>query len=806
MHWQQGTIIGRATVAEWRGGLCLRAAFVAFVACATTSLPRGTHAQDIQRGAQARREFHGTVVDSATRRPIVGANVRVNGTDAATRTDAKGQYEITGFFATSVIATARQLGYGPVMQRVDLSSGTATANFTLARRATELQGLTIVADSAARFLATEQATSTMSAAEVAQNRGQTFGETIKELPGVAIIQYGPSIAKPVVRGLHSQRIATVNDGVPQEGQQWGGEHAPEIDAFAANEIEVIRGPGTILYGSGALGGVVRVMPRPLPTSGRFAGQLSTNGFLNNRQGAASLLFEGADLRLPLIGAAAWRAQVSSRRAGDARTPDYYLPNTGFKELHYNAAVGIARPWGHSELSYSHFGSELGLYVGAHVGNIVDLERAMQNPYTTTSFAYALGRPNQEVRHDFIAWHTEIDLPKTARLEVAYGFQKNDRREFDNHGFASFGKRPAFALDLYTHSLDVQYRHPPIGRFVGTVGVSGMRQGNLSPGRSFLIPQYRLYSGGVFGLEEMSISRLTFTAGARYDARSQHAYQYGAPVIVSPDERKSYNGPSASFGTSLKLSDTWSLTGTLARAWRPPNVNERFSQGVHHGTAQYEIGDPTLGPERSFNTDATLRHLGARTRLEISTYRNEIDDYIYLRPRDPVITVRGAYPGYNYAHTDARLNGLEVTGQLNPVKWLSLYANGNVVRGTDRTTGDPLYDMPADRVTTSARFFGPARSWAIVPYFEVGGTIVRRQDHVPPVTVYKLPTAGYGLLNLELGATALEIGGTRIEPSLAVRNVLDVRYRDYLSRYRLFVNETGRDVVLRLSVPFAGMRR
>jgi len=112
----------------------------------------------------------------------------------------------------------------------------------LASQAVSIEGVVVRADSAAKFLRAEQVSASMSEEEVQQRRGQTLGETIKALPGVAIIQYGPSIAKPVVRGLHSQRIATVSAGVPQEGQQWGGEHAPEIDAFAANEIEVIRGP------------------------------------------------------------------------------------------------------------------------------------------------------------------------------------------------------------------------------------------------------------------------------------------------------------------------------------------------------------------------------------------------------------------------------------------------------------------------------------------------------------------------------------------------------------------------------------
>ena len=791
-------------VADAARASILAAALVA-AAMVSSAFPMRLPAQEIQQSAQARREIRGTVTDSATRQVIAGVTVLIAGTKGGAVTDARGRYELVGAFPLAVVVTARRIGYAPATRRVDLSRGDAVVDFILAFRPTQLQTVTVTVDSATRFLDSRQATSTMGAADVEQNRGQTLGETIKELPGVAIIQYGPSIAKPVVRGLHSQRIATINAGVPQEGQQWGGEHAPEIDAFAANEIEVIRGPGTILYGSGALGGVVRVMPRPFPTFGAFGGELSTNGFANNRQGAASLLFEGAELRLPALGQMGWRVQATARRAGDARTPTYYLRNTGFKEFDYNAALGLTRRWGTSQLAFSHFSTNLGLYLGAHVGNLDDLNRAMQDPLTTSSFDSDIGRPNQEVKHDLFAWHTDVNLQKSARLETSYGFQHNNRQEFDSRGFASTGGRAAFALELYTHTLDVQYHHAPVGPFAGTIGVSGMRQGNLSPGRSFLIPQYRLYTGGLFALENVTISRVTLTGGARYDYRWQHAYRYGIPVTVSPDDQRSYNGVSGTFGATVKLSESWSLSGTAARAWRPPNVNERFSQGVHHGTAQYEIGDTSLVPERSINVDATLRHFSARTRLEVSAYQNRIDDYIFLEPRPPIETVRGTYPAYNYAHTDARLRGIEVTAQANPAPWLSLYANGNSVRGTDRITDTPLYDMPADRVTASARFYGPTGRWAIGPYVEIGTTVVRRQDHVPPVTIYKLPTAGYELLNLEVGATALEIGGLRIEPSLAVRNVLDTQYRDYLSRYRLFVNEPGRDVVLRLTVPFGVAR-
>ena len=395
----------------------------------------------------------------------------------------------------------------------------------------------------------------------------------------------------------------------------------------------------------------------------------------------------------------------------------------------------------------------------------------------------------------------MNLPRESEIEVSYGFQVNDRKEFDSKGFASTSARPAFALRLYTHSLDVHYHHPRVGPFSGTVGVSGTRQGNISPGRSFLIPQYRLYTGGLFALEEVSWSRLTLTAGVRLDDRWQHAYQYGAPVVISPDDTRNYVGFSGSLGASFKMTAPGRSPATASRAWRPPNVNERFSQGVHHGTAQYEIGDSSLVPERSLNADLTLRHLGARTRLELSTYSNWIDDYIFLRPRDPVFTVRGFYPAYNFAHTDARLRGVELSAQYDPAQWLSLYVGANTVRGTDRLIDEPLYDMPADRYTASVRLFGPTSRHVIGSYLELGGMFVAAQNRVPSVTIYKLPTAGYQVFNAEIGASALTVGRTRIEPSLAVRNLFDTNYRDYLSRYRLFVDEPGRDVVLRFTVPF-----
>jgi iron complex outermembrane receptor protein len=721
-------------------------------------------------------------------------------------TDLNGRFELNDLPADTLQVLVRLIGYAPASEVVDLRLADAEIVVPLALHVNVLESLTVTAARpGADALHSERATAAITAEEIVQTRGQSVGETIKQLPGVAVIQYGPSVSKPVVRGLSSQRIRIMNGEVPQEGQQWGAEHAPEIDAFAANEIEVIRGGGTVLYGSDALGGVVRVQPRPLPNAGRFGGTMDVNLFSNNRQGAGSLMLEGSELRLPLLGEIGWRAQGSYRRAGDAKAADYYLPNTGFQEKNASGAIGIHRSWGSSELIYSHFGTDISTYLGANVTTQSDFLRAIQFPATSQEFSYALQRPKQHVTHDLFSWRNEVTLPAKARLEVNYSYQYNNRNEFDGIGFASGSTVPAFGLRLITHTIDAKVHHAPIGRLSGTFGVTGQRQSNLSRGRSFLIPQYRLYGGGVYGLEQLTYDRWQFTAGLRYDYRWQHAYQFGDPVIISPDDIRSWGGLTGSFGVVYQLAEGWSLASTVGTGWRAPNVSELFSAGVHQGAAQYELGDSSLGRERSFNIDATLRRVGSKLRFEISAYQNRISSFLFLRPTGVISTVRGTYAGYQYTETDARLRGIEASFLLTPVSWWSLYASGTLLRGVDRNSGDPLYDMPADRLVGNVRFYVGSSSHLRDPYIEVGTTLVRRQDQVPPILPFPLPTAGYALFNAELGVRQLLLAGQPLTLSLSGKNLFNRRYRDYLSRYRLFVDDPGRDVVLRLQLPFGSTR-
>lgn len=758
----------------------------------------------------ASRHLHGVLESAGTGQPIDGAVITVQWgvsppTVRNTRTDRAGRFDFRDLPALQVQLRVRALGFAQRSQLVDLRAEDALLKIQLSPGVVSLSQVTVRADTLADALERVAALTTVSAEELSTSRGQTLGETIKNLPGVSIIQFGPSIAKPVIRGLNSQRVLVLNGGLRQEDQQWGTEHAPNLDSFDADAVTVVRGAATVLYGADALGGVVRMDHAAVPDTGTMRGDIALNGFSNSRQGAVSVALRGGGLTLPGIGRTGYRVRLTARGAGNGAAPDYFLTNTGFRELNGSATFGVQRDWGTSELMVSRFSTELGVLRQAHAGNFADLERAMMQPPADSAFSYSIGRPNQEVAHTTARWRTTLARPDGGEVEFVYGFQYNHREEFDTHGPLRFRNEPAFNLKLFSNSLDVRWKHPQWRGLLGTVGVSGLVQGNQTLGKGFLIPGFDLGQGAVYGQEEYTRGKLSITGGLRADLIAQRTIEFDDAGIDSPAESQSWNGFSGSLGAAYALTDRWNASLRVARAWRPPTVNERYAQGVHHGTAQYELGDAALQAERSLGVEAGLRYAGQSVSLDVAAYNNTIRDFIFLRPRAPVFTLRGAFPAFNYAQANARLRGVELAGSWSVTQWLEFTGNANAVRGTNQETDEPLFDMPADRALLQLRLLGGGAgsrspdlgNW----HLGIGSVLVRQQDGVPDGTVYTLPTAGYALLQLEAGTTGITMLGHTLDVSLSVNNLLDTRYRDYLSRYRLFVDDAGRDVVLRLRLPF-----
>ena len=289
-------------------GLLLRSAAGGVAGVALTAAV--SEAQETPHGEL--RHLHGIVEDSISGRPLRDAEVRVDWTVGAmarsreTHTDGNGRFDFRDLPAAAVRVRVRVLGYAPSTQVIDLARADRLLTVHLVTATTVLQEVAVRADTLAERLGRVMATNTLDAAALASTRGQTLGETIKNLPGVSVIQFGPSIAKPVIRGLNSQRVLVMNAGLRQEDQQWGTEHAPNIDSFDADAVTVVRGAATVLYGPDALGGVVRVDRAAVPDTGGAHGDIALNTFSNSRQGALSLGVQGDADAAGAFATASWQ--------------------------------------------------------------------------------------------------------------------------------------------------------------------------------------------------------------------------------------------------------------------------------------------------------------------------------------------------------------------------------------------------------------------------------------------------------------------------------------------------------------------
>ena len=755
-------------------------------------------------------------VSAPDQSPLPGASVAIPDLERVTISDGEGRYRISDLPADSVALVFSFVGFERLISTVNLRDGDVELNVTLREGVADLDGLIVTGSRRGELLTrASQSVAVLEGADLVELRGQTLGETLGHLAGVTTISTGPTIQKPVIRGLHSDRVVIVNRGLPQEGQQWGAEHAPEIDPFAPARIEVIRGAAGVEYGAGAIGGVVRIEDEALPTDPGFGGRIMLNGFSNNAQAAGSLELEGSPTSIPGMGI---RVQGSVRRAGDARTPDYVLANTGMFERSGEIAAGYSRGRIELEGHISRFATDIGIYRGSHFSTFeaLDTVLALGRPPVDYVFSYEIGAPKQAITHDLVVLKGQYERGGGALMEVQYGLQHNRRREFDAHrpGGRDPLARPAFDLSLRTHTFDGRLQTRPVtaggGSAFAVAGVSGMNQANRSE-IGYLIPNFRAFTGGAFARTTWLRSPLTVEAGARAELRWLRAYprETGGRGDFVRTERD-WLGFSGALGVIWQFGPSWSLAWNGSAAWRPPSVNELHSYGVHHGSAQFEVGEANLRPERSLGLDATIRHEDRLVRAEVSVYATRISNYIFLAPTgDIVTTVRGVFPEFRYAQTTARLVGLDGGIDVDVSERLTVAMTTAVVRATDSVQGSPLLYMPADRLglTATARFagLGPISG----PEIFVGASLVRTQHRFPTRTSqagevesvdYAPPPEGYALVRAGTrGEFALR--RTHIRYSLSAENLFDTAYRDYLSRYRYFAHDPGRNLVLRLQIPF-----
>lgn len=545
-------------------------------------------------------KLSGHVEDADTKEKLQAATVSIKENGKQIVTDEKGDFVFTGLCAGDYTLLITHVSCDAVEKKITL---TKDYHFdALLPHTRKVLGDVIV--DAQKGIANTGFKKELSGKALEETKGLSLAEALSKINGVTMLQTGSTISKPVIHGLHSNRILTINNGVRQEGQQWGNEHAPEIDPFIADKLIVIKGVDELRYGSDAIGGVILVEPKALRNKPGYAAEINTAYFTNNRQYVFSGVFEQQLKKQPAF---RYRVQGTYKKGANAATPNYRLNNTGSEEKNFSITAGWKKERFNSELFYSHFATKVGIFNGSHIGNLTDLLNSIAAPKPDDVFlgqsTYKIQRPYQNVTHDLIKSKTSF-YKGEHKFTVLLAGQFNHRKEFDIVR-SSTNKNPQLDLSIYTLTEDISWEHPKKNNFSGMAGIAMMQQDNSYSGRYF-IPNYFAYSFGGYYIEKWSKHKWELQAGIRYDNKSINTtrLKFNGDTI---NYNFNFSTFASSFNTVYKPTNNWRLNTNISLASRAPYVNELLSDGIHHGTATYEKGDITLKPERSVNISAGINY-------------------------------------------------------------------------------------------------------------------------------------------------------------------------------------------------------
>jgi iron complex outermembrane receptor protein len=658
-----------------------------------------------------------------------------------------------------------------------------------------------------------------------KNLQGAFAKSIEKIPGISAINVGVGIAKPVIRGLSANRIIVNHQGIKQESQQWGSDHGLEIDQFDVERVEIIKGPGSLQYGSDGLGGVINIMPGKLLPKNSFDGSVLGVHKTNNDHwgGSARLSFNLDDWFVS--------ARYSRQDFADYRVPgrlfvyngfelpivNEQLKNTAGDESNLSISAGVSRSWGITRLLFSHYSLDAGLFSGA-----VGIPRSYA--LTDDGNSRDIDVPRQSVDH-YRASLNQTFFFGEDHLAFDVGFQRNLRREFSEPEFHSIplsqledpNDKLGIELELQTFSIAMHYEHRFRNDWKNNYGGNVQWQHNQRGGFEYLLPEFRTFRGGLFTITEKELKpNWLLNGGLRLDVGQndteffrQYVWDSNENItdsLLSPATDDLFFNWSASLGSNLTLQDgKWVLKANFGKSFRVPYPAETVSNGIHHGTFRHEVGTPDLQSEHGYQFDLSADWNFEKFTGSLALYFNYFDNYIYLGPTFPArfSPLPEAGQIFRYRQDDAIYTGFELQWDWAFLPRFNLHQAIDFVQSFNPKTKLALPFTPQPAVRTDLRFSLAEKKWLEDFYVEMGHQYHFAAQGRLRVDRSELSTPAYQLWGLGLGAD-LRFGKQKLEISCQVQNVFDTAYFAHLSRYRLInVPEQGRNVVATVKLPFGG---
>lgn len=712
----------------------------------------------------------GRVTDS-TGAPIVGAQVIIQEAHRSTATDMRGEYRLRDVPEGTYGISYAAIGFRPMVLRVAVRGADQVRNVVLAPSLLELAPIQVTATPlATSAMESPQPLSVLQGDALMAAQAPSLGAVLDGLPGLRSFSTGNGVAKPVIRGLTGNRVLILDNGQRMETQQFGDEHGPNVETATAERIEVIRGPASVLYGSDAIGGVINVVQRELPDAeggGGFVRGTVSGGYSSNGE-----MPEGAVLLEGATGAVGFRGTLSGRTAGDVSTPRGDLFNSGLDMTGGSAAVGTHGGWGSLVATYTQRDERL------------EIHEDPAEEFGATPF--------QRVQANRAAVTGNLSVGRS-RLEVDLGYERNRRREFEASGAEAAGE-VALGLLSENYLANLHLHHAALGSASGVVGVQLMRTDFEKFGEETLIPGSATDNIGIYAFEQLDLARWQLSAGARLDYRELRN-DADADLGLTLGEQ-SWTALTGNLGILYRLAEPVALVANFGRGFRAPSSFELFSNGVHEGTARFEIGNPDLREETSFNTDLAVRIHSRALQAEVGVFANLIDNYINPRPTGEFDAESGLQI-FDIVQGNASLVGVEAALEYHATTQFHLQGGVDFTRGQNTTTDQPLAFVAPVRVNGGVRWEGRSGRTVLKPSLSLKAEYNAKQGRLDPDDVapdsYTLFHAGGGI--------ALMAGASVIRLDVQVKNLFDESYRSFLSRYKLFADDPGRNVVVRMSTTF-----
>ena len=764
--------------------------------------------------------------------PITGVTVYFPELKTGTVTDTVGNYTMDNLPKRNMLVQITALGYKMIAENIDLKT-IDKKDFIITESVVEMNEVVVTGQSGAiQMIKMPTPMSIITQKELQQQSSTNLIDAISSQPGISQITTGSGISKPVIRGLGYNRVVVVNDGVRQEGQQWGDEHGIEIDENEVSRVEILKGPASLMYGSDAMAGVINFFSAPILSQGKMQLNALANYQTNNGLMAYSLNFAGHKKVF------VWDVRYSNKQAHAYQNKqDGYVYNSGFSENALSGLFGISSWWGYSHITLSTYQLTPGIVEGnrdSTTGQFVkpvDLGNGTEGEAIATHadfMSYKHLMPYQQVSHYKAVWNNNI-LIGEGSLKATIGYQQNRRQEFAN---VLTPNNYGLYFQLHTVNYDVHYLLPETNGFEFSFGTNGMYQNSLNKGIEFLVPEYRLFDAGLFLIGKKSLGKLNISGGLRYDKR----FEIGDALYLNANGEKTtatdptsiqrfagfssnFGGISGSLGATYQLSENWNTKLNLSRGFRAPNISELGSNGVHEGTIRYEIGDPNLKPESSLQMDYELGYNTEHVSARVNLFANNISNYIFSRKTSSVMggdSIADGVTVYKFDSGNAQLIGGEAYIDIHPhpLDWLHFensfsYVNAQLQHQSDSTKYLPFTpgakwksDIRVDIDKVGQHLKNCFLSFGLEYYF--------KQDKIYSAFNTETMTPAYTLLNASVGGDIVLKKKTICSLYITGNNLGDIAYQSHLSRlkYAAVNNVTGstgvynmgRNISLKLIVP------